>query len=207
MPWMFSTCLLRWQGKEVGYSWNSPTFTWPWIWPKWPMEGICVPQWRKYNIWSRNIAPRSEKRRSGVLSFLGITWSRMWQKVTRLWLVETIWPDAFLAKMALQHIRRHTGDRKGQVHLCPTKTDRWLQSGRHLCMEQYLPQPVTLLELNVPISLLRWPDLRIHILLNPVLNSLLLVHLPRIASRIQILIQICWLMKEHPPVSTLSAVL
>ena len=25
----FSTCLLLWQGKEVGYSWNSPTCAWP----------------------------------------------------------------------------------------------------------------------------------------------------------------------------------
>ena len=25
----FSTCLLLWQGKEVGYSWNSPTYAWP----------------------------------------------------------------------------------------------------------------------------------------------------------------------------------
>jgi len=34
----------------------------------------------------------------------------------------------------------------------------------------------------------------------------LLMYLPRIASMIQILFQICWLMKEHPLISTLSAV-
>jgi hypothetical protein len=34
-----------------------------------------------------------------------------------------------------------------------------------------------------------------------------LMDLPRIlASMIQVLLQICWLMKEHPPVSKLSVV-
>ena len=40
IPCRFSTCLLLWQGKEVGYSWNSPTCTWRGIWPKWPQEGL-----------------------------------------------------------------------------------------------------------------------------------------------------------------------
>jgi hypothetical protein len=35
-------------------------------------EGFRMPQLRKQNISLRNHAPRSEKRRSGVLSFLGI---------------------------------------------------------------------------------------------------------------------------------------
>jgi len=50
------------------------------------------------------------------------------------------------------------------------------------------------------------PDMRIHTHLLAVLNSLRWMLLPRIASTIQISIQICWLMKEHPLVSTLSAV-
>jgi hypothetical protein len=29
----YSIDLLRWRGKVVVYSWNSPTCTWPWIWP------------------------------------------------------------------------------------------------------------------------------------------------------------------------------
>jgi hypothetical protein len=33
-----------------------------------------------------------------------------------------------------------------------------------------------------------------------------LMYMPRIASTIQIVIQICWLMKEHPLASTLSTV-
>jgi len=37
-------CLLRWQGKEVLYSWNSQTCAWPWIWPKWPKKCFCAPQ-------------------------------------------------------------------------------------------------------------------------------------------------------------------
>jgi len=50
------------------------------------------------------------------------------------------------------------------------------------------------------------PDMPIHIHLFPVLNCWLSMHLPRIASTIQILIQICRLMKQHPLVSTLSGV-
>jgi len=45
----YSTCLLRWQGKEVVYRWNSLTCAWPWTWPKWPKEGSRVPQQRKHN--------------------------------------------------------------------------------------------------------------------------------------------------------------
>jgi len=39
-----STCLLRWQGTGVVYSWNSPTCAWPWTWPKWPKNGFRTPQ-------------------------------------------------------------------------------------------------------------------------------------------------------------------
>ena len=74
----FSTCLLLWQGSEVGYSWNSPTCAWYWIWPKWPKVGFRALQWRECRIWSRNPAPKSEKRRCGVLSFKGIKRWRLW---------------------------------------------------------------------------------------------------------------------------------
>jgi len=40
----YSTCLLRWQRKEVVFSWNSLTCAWPWTWPQWPKEGFAVPQ-------------------------------------------------------------------------------------------------------------------------------------------------------------------
>jgi len=72
----YSTCLLLWQGKQVGYSWNGPTCASPRIRPKWQHTGCCVPQERKRNIGSRNLAPKSEKRRSRVLSILGIKWRR-----------------------------------------------------------------------------------------------------------------------------------
>jgi len=74
----FSTCLLLWQGKEVGYSWNSATCAWPWMWQKWPKKGVRVSQLRKHDIWWRNLAPRFEKRRSGMFSSLGITRWRLY---------------------------------------------------------------------------------------------------------------------------------
>jgi len=40
----YSTCLLRWQGKDVVYSWNSPTCAWPWTWAKWPKKGFRAPK-------------------------------------------------------------------------------------------------------------------------------------------------------------------
>jgi len=76
IPCRFSTCPLLWQGQEVGYSWNSPTCTWCWIWRKWPKEGFRTPQLRKPNSWSRNLTLRSENRQRGVLSFLGLQWMK-----------------------------------------------------------------------------------------------------------------------------------
>jgi len=55
-------------------------------------------------------------------------------------------------------------------------------------------------------STICWPDMRIHNCSFPTLNFLLLRRIPRIASTIQILIQIFAQMKDHPPVSPLSAV-
>ena len=154
--------------------------------------------------------PRSEKKRSGVLSFLGITRWRLWKKDTWLCFVKTKRPGALLAKIAPDKIPRHAGDANEQVHLRPTDAESRcqsrLQSRRHLSQEYHPPQPVTRLELNVSKSLLFRPDMRIHIHQFHVLNYLPFIDLPRIASTIQIMIQICCLIKEHPLVSTLSAV-
>jgi len=114
--------------------------------------------------------------------------------------------------MAPQRIRRHAGDAQEQVHLYRNNADSRLQSWRHnwpechLCPECHGHHPVTLPELNVPKSSICWPDICMHIPVHPPLNFLHLMHMPRIASMIQILIQICWLMMEHPLVCTLSAV-
>jgi len=107
----------------------------------------------------------------------------------------------------------HTwGDGKKQVHLYATDTDRRQQCWWHLCLLCHLcpvwhpRHQVTMPDPNVPKSSIYRPDLRIHILLFPVLSSLLLMHMPWIASTIWILIQIFGMMKENPLVSTLSAV-
>jgi len=148
----------------------------------------------------------AEKRRSGVYSILGIKRWQMRQKDTQLCFFKTTLPEAFIAKMDLQRFHRHPGGAKRRVHLLPTDAYSGLQSWCHLCPDQYLPQPVTLSEFNIRILLICQPYMRIHKYLFPVLNLSLWMHVPSIASMIHILIKICWLMKEYPLVSTLSAV-
>jgi len=194
----FSTCLQLWQGKEVGYSWNIPTCAWPRIWPKWPKKAFRAPQSRKWNISLRNHAPRSEKRRSGVLSFPGTKRWRLRYKDTRQCFVKTKRPAAFHAKMAPQRIRRHAGDAKEQVHLHPTNAESGLQSRLRHCPARHLPQLVSLLKFNFLKSSICPLDIHIRIQHFPVRNFSMM----RKPSTIPILIQICWLMK----VSTLSVV-
>jgi len=193
-----SSCLRLWQGKEVGYSWNSPTCAWRWIWPKWPKKAFRAPQSRKRNTSLRIHTPRSEKRRHGLLSFLGTKRWRLWYKDTRQCFVKTKRLAAFLAKMAPQWIRRHAGDAKEQVHLHPTNTESRLQSRLHHCPSHHLPQPVTLPEFNLLKLSICLPDIRIPMQLFRVRNFSMM----RTLSTITNLIQICWLMK----VSTLSVV-
>jgi len=199
MSCRFSTCLQLRQGKEVWYSWNSPTCAWRWIWPKWPKEAFRAPQLRKQNIWLRNHAPRSEKWTSRVLSSLGTKWWSLQYKDNRQCFVKTRLPAAFLAQMAPQRIRWHTGDAKEQVHLHPSGAETRLQSRLHRCLVRHLPQPVTLPELNHLKSSICRPDIRIRIQLFPLRNISTMMKIP---SMIPILIQLCWLMK----VSTLSVV-
>ena len=70
---------------------------------------------------------------------------------------------------------------------------------------RHLFHPVTMTQLITPKSKMCHPDMCISIPLFPVLNFSILMQMPRIASVLKILIQICWLKKEHPLVSTLSA--
>jgi len=149
MSCRFSTCLQLWQGKEVGYCQNSPTCAWPWIWPKWPRKAFRAPQSRKGNTSLRNHAPRSEKRRSGVLSFLGTKRWRLRYKDTRQCFVKTKRPAAFHATMAPQRIRRHAGDAKEQVHLHPTDAGSGLQSRLRHCPACHPPQRLTLRTFNL----------------------------------------------------------
>jgi len=146
-----------------------------------------------------------EETKQGV-EFLGIKRWRLRLRDTWLCFVKTTSQNDFLAKMPPQTIHKHAGDAKEQVHLCATNADGRLQSRRHLCPERHPPQLVTLPERNASEFSICQPDMRIHIHLFPVLNYLLSMYLPRIASTIQISIQICCMMKEHPLVSTLSAV-
>ena len=190
MSCRFWTCLQLWQGKEVRYSWNSPTWAWRWIWPKWPKKAFHGPQLRKQSISLRNHAPRSEKKRRGVLSFPGSKRWRLRYKDTRQCFVITKRPAAFLAKIAPQRICRHAGDAKKQVHLCLPDTECGLQSRLYLHPARHPPQLVTLPELKHQKSSICWPDIRIRIQMFPVQNFSKIM---RISSTISILIQIWWL--------------
>jgi len=99
--------------------------------------------------------------------------------------------------MAIQSIGRYAGGAMEWVHLPQTL--------RHLRLQCHLHHRVTIRELKVPESTVCHPDICIYLLLFPMLNLLILMHIPRISSAIKIIFQICWLMKEHPLVSTLSA--
>jgi hypothetical protein len=158
--------------------------------------------------------PRSEKRMSGVISFLGIKKWRLRQKDPWQCLVKTTLPDTSLRTMAPPTFLTHTGDAKQQVHLRPTNANSRLlsrlwsrfDSRCHLCSEHHPPQPVTLPEVNVSKSSICFPNMRIYIHLFPVLKPLPSIHLPRIPSTIQTLSQICCLMNKHPLGSILSVV-
>jgi len=112
---------------------------------------------------------------------------------------------AFLAKMAQNRIPRHTGDTKAWVHLHQSVSDSWHQNRCHIHLKCHFFHLVTLRQITYPKSKVCHPDICIYILLFPVLNVQILMHMPKIASVIKILIQICWLMKGHPQVSPLSA--
>ena len=199
MSCRFSTCLQLWQAKEVGYSWNSPTCAWRWIGPKWPKKAFRAAQLRKRNISLRNHAPRSEKRRSGVFSFLERKGWRMPYKDTRQCFVKTKRPAAFLAKMVRQRICRHSGHWKEQLHHRPPFAENGFHSRLHLCPARHPPLPVTLPELNLLISSISWQDIRIRIQLFRVRNFSKMISM---LSRMPMMIQRCRLMK----VNTLSVV-
>jgi hypothetical protein len=150
--------------------------------------------------------PISEMRRSGALSILGITgWGQQW-KFTRLYFIKITRPDAILAKIAPETICRHAGDTKELVHLHGTNTDSRLHSQCILYTKWSPPPLVTIPEFNYPTSSICQLVIPFHIHLIPELNFSILMHLPRIASTGQILIQMPWLMKEHRLVSTPSVV-
>jgi len=167
MSCWFSICLQLLRCKAVGYSWNSPTCTWQPIWAKLPAKACHVAQSRKQNTVFRNLAPRSEKRRSGVLSFLGIISWRLRYKDTLQCFVKTKWWAAFLSKMAPKRIHKHTGDAKHPVHLQPTGRDSALHSRLYYCPAWHPLTPVTLADFNHLKSSICQQDIHIHIQLFP----------------------------------------
>jgi len=159
----------------------------------------CAPRKKKWNISFSNPMPRSEKWRSGVLSFLGLKSWRLRYQETRQCFVKTRRPAAFLPTMAPQRICRHPGEAKEQLHIHLTNAESWLQCRLYLYQECHPLQLVTLPEFkNLPSSIGQ-SDIHIFIQFFPTQNVSMMM---RILSKVPIFILTCWLMK----VSTLSVV-
>ena len=131
---------------------------------------------------------------------------RLWWKDTQLCFGKIKQTAAFLPKMAQHRIPRHSGGAKARMNLHRSDSDSRHQNRRHIRPEHCLCHLVTMTELTCPKLKVWHPDMCISILLFPARNFSIMMYMPRIASAIKILIQICWLIKEHPLVCTLSAV-
>jgi len=108
------------------------------------------------------------------------------------------WTANILPKIVLQNNCRHAGRVKEQVH----HHQNWC----HIHQKCQLCHLVPMRELKVPKSKMCHPDMSKYILLFSMLNFWILMHMPKIASKIQIMFQICLRMKKHQLVSTLSRV-
>jgi len=146
-----------------------------------------------------------DKKRSVELGFLGINIWRLRSKDTRLCFGNTNQMAAFIVKMAQHLIPRHVGSAQVWLHLHQTDSDSRHQNWLHIRPECHLCHPATLWEPMLSTSKVCYPVICIYMLLFPALNFAILMNIPRIVSVIKILIQICWLMKAHPLVCTLSA--
>jgi len=143
IPVRFSTCLQQWHGKEVRYTSNILICALHRIWPNWPQAGFHMPPSRKDNVKSRNFGLKSKKRRSGVLSLLGIKrWSLQW-KDTRLWFVRTTQMAVFFATIAQQGIPSYAGGTKEQVLLHQSNAAIQHQIRRQLPLGRQLCHPVS----------------------------------------------------------------
>ena len=112
---------------------------------------------------------------------------------------------AILTTMAQHRIPTQAGDAEARVHLHQSKSDSRQRNRRHILPKRHLFHRVTMRQLTYPKSQVCHPAMYVSILLSPLLNLSIMVHMPRIACMIKISIQICWLMKEHTLVNTLSA--
>ena len=92
--------------------------------------------------------------------------------------------------MARQRIRRHAGGTMDPAHL----HQNWLHLHQecHLCPERLLCHLVTGRKWKVMKLKVCHPGVCIYILLFPILNFPSILHMPRIASAIKSIFQICW---------------
>jgi len=109
------------QGKEVRYSFNSPTWALLWIWPKWPKEGFRAPWLRKRNIWSKTSRRSPRKEESGSW----VSWVCQCELLgnnTRLCFGKIKRTTACFVKLAQHRMPRHAGCAK---HWCTSSRVTW----------------------------------------------------------------------------------
>jgi len=202
----FSTWLLPWQGKEAGSSRNSPTCACHSILPKWPRNGFsCAIIEKTQYLMKKPRAEVWEEKKWGVGMFGHEKVKSAIQRHPAM-LRQNQTNTCLPCHNAPSTIHRHAGGWRQCTHLHLANTVSLHQSQHHLHPKHHLRPPVTIRALKGPKSTICHSDMLIYTLLFPSLNYSHLMHMHRIASRIQNIIQICWLMKEQPLVSTLSAV-
>jgi len=139
----------------------------------------------------------------GEFSFLCIGSWRLRLQGRWLWFIKITRTAAFLPITSQQIRRRQAGGTLDLVHLHQTNADSEDQDWCHIYPERHLHHPVATREPMVPKSKVCHLDMCIYWLLFPAMHLSILMHMPRIASMIKILFQICRLMKKHPLDSTL----
>jgi len=178
----FSTCPLLRQGKDIGYSLNSPTWASRWTSSKWQTKHVLRLQSRKSNTWFRNCTLQSDITGSKWLGFLGREMWRLQTKDTRLWFVKIKRMAAFLDKMALQTIRRIAWQELQWEHFHLSASDSGHQHCSHLHSECHQRHPVSRRKLNLPKPNVYPHNMCTYLLLHTTCCFSILLHTPQITS-------------------------
>jgi len=145
-----------------------------------------------------NLTPKSGKIPCRVLCVLGIKWGRLWCKHTLQWFGNIQPMAAFHATTVPQGMDRCNAIAKVRLN--------HHQNQRHIRPERHLHHLATEREVKVMKQKVCHPDMCIYILLFPMLNFSIMIHMPSFTSTTKIVCQTCSLRKAHPLISTLSVV-
>jgi hypothetical protein len=146
----------------------------------------------------------SMMRQTGQLSWMDRPLSRWQYSDAQQCFNNTRRPDAVRSTIPPEWIGRDGDCWTVQMPLHPTNNNYLPLNPYYFIMKQELCHQMTMSELEGLQMTICHSDMCIHMLLFPVHKVSMLMHLPRIASTIQIIIQICCQNKNHPLDSILS---